>query len=645
MKQALIFLVIFLFSFSIIEAQTIDSKLKIILQKKDSKKKVAELNTESELLWNEGKYDLSKSYALKAHAIAKKIKDYQGEAMAYNNIGIVYDYLGIYSESLNNYFKAIELQKKINDEAGLAYTYNNIGLIYSNQFNYKKALENYQSALVLRKKNNEKKGISSTYNNIGIVYMNQKEYNKALQNYFASVEMDSMLNNAQGIAASQSNIGQVYLKMKKFDQAYIYFDKALKLRKLRNDPYDMANSYINFGSLFLDQDKYTEAKKYFLNGLEISKKIGAKESTRYTYEKLQHIAEIENDLPLAYEYYKQFILYKDSMLNEANIQQQAQIEVKFKYDQEKAEEKLKQEKQKIQDNQDKQEQQYILWTLIIVIVFILIFVWFLNKNRKIEKAQKNVIEEKNKEILDSITYAKRIQTAILPTEKLVKEYLSNSFILYKPKDIVAGDFYWIEPLNNEIIFAVADCTGHGVPGAMVSVVCHNALNRSVREFSLKNPGDILNKTREIIIHEFQKSDENVKDGMDISLCHLDLTTKLLKWSGANSPLWILKSDSNEIEEIKPSKQPIGQFENSVPFETSSHQLKKEDTIYLFSDGFADQFGGDNGKKMMSKRMKEVILSFQSETLIKQRQLLDDFFENWKGKLDQLDDVCVIGIRV
>ena len=645
MKQALIFLVIFLFSFSIIEAQTIDSKLKIILQKKDSKKKVAELNTESELLWNEGKYDLSKSYALKAHAIAKKIKDYQGEAMAYNNIGIVYDYLGIYSESLNNYFKAIELQKKINDEAGLAYTYNNIGLIYSNQFNYKKALENYQSALVLRKKNNEKKGISSTYNNIGIVYMNQKEYNKALQNYFASVEMDSMLNNAQGIAASQSNIGQVYLKMKKFDQAYIYFDKALKLRKLRNDPYDMANSYINFGSLFLDQDKYTEAKKYFLNGLEISKKIGAKESTRYTYEKLQHIAEIENDLPLAYEYYKQFILYKDSMLNEANIQQQAQIEVKFKYDQEKAEEKLKQEKQKIQDNQDKQEQQYILWTLIIVIVFILIFVWFLNKNRKIEKAQKNVIEEKNKEILDSITYAKRIQTAILPTEKLVKEYLSNSFILYKPKDIVAGDFYWIEPLNNEIIFAVADCTVHGVPGAMVSVVCHNALNRSVREFSLKNPGDILNKTREIIIHEFQKSDENVKDGMDISLCHLDLTTKLLKWSGANSPLWILKSDSNEIEEIKPSKQPIGQFENSVPFETSSHQLKKEDTIYLFSDGFADQFGGDNGKKMMSKRMKEVILSFQSETLIKQRQLLDDFFENWKGKLDQLDDVCVIGIRV
>ncbi len=645
MNKALLFFIIFLFSIRTGQTQSIDSKLKIISQKKDSKNKVHKLNIESELLWNAGKYDLSKAYAIEAQIAAHKIKDYEGEAMAYNNIGIVYDYLGIYSESLKNYFKALKLQKKIKDEKGLGYTYNNIGLIYSNQLNFKKAIENYQSALYLRKKNNEKEGISSTYNNLGIVYMNQKKYDKALDNYFASVMMDSILHDERGIAASFSNIGQVYLEMGDFDKALSYCNKAFALRKERNDPYDLANSYLNFGSLYLMQNNYVEAKKHFLIGLNIAKEIGAKESIKYIYQKLYGIAEHDKEVAKAYEYYKYYILYKDSMMNEANIQQQAQIEIKFKYDQEKAEEKLKQEKQKIQDNQEKKQQQYILWTLILVIILILVFLWFLNKNRKIEKAQKNLIEEKNKEILDSITYAKRIQTAILPTEKLVKEYLNNSFILYQPKDIVAGDFYWIEPMGNQIIFAVADCTGHGVPGAMISVICHNALNRSVREFNLKNPGEILNKTREIIIHEFQKSQDEVKDGMDISLCHLDLTTRELKWSGANSPLWIIKNESLEIIEIKPSKQPIGQFEHSLPFETSSYQLEEKDSIYLFSDGYADQFGGEFGKKIKTKRLKELIISMQNQTMYEQKNALELFFNQWKSNLEQVDDVCIIGVKL
>ena len=212
---------------------------------------------------------------------------------------------------------------------------------------------------------------------------------------------------------------------------------------------------------------------------------------------------------------------------------------------------------------------------------------------------------KSKEVTDSIKYAKRIQSAILPSSKTIKEYLPNSFIFYKPKDIVAGDFYWLESKNDTVLFAVADCTGHGVPGAMVSVICNNGLNRSVREYGLINPSDILNKTREIVISEFEKSDEDVRDGMDIALCSIKYkveskksqTTAILQYAGANNPLWIVRD--HELIDIRPDKQPIGKHFKNSSFTPHSIELKKGDTIYIFSDGYADQFGGPKGKKSVS----------------------------------------------
>jgi two-component system, sensor histidine kinase LadS len=274
--------------------------------------------------------------------------------------------------------------------------------------------------------------------------------------------------------------------------------------------------------------------------------------------------------------------------------------------------------------------------------------------------QKELIEEKSKEIIDSINYAKRIQSAILPPKYVFTHYLPQSFILYLPKDIVAGDFYWMETQvvndNPMILFASADCTGHGVPGAMVSVICNNALNRSVREFALHRPGEILDKTREIIVKEFEKSAEDMKDGMDISLCCLDLNVRYelgkekrnLSWSGANNPLWIItknKEDGYELVEIKPDKMPIGKYASQNAFTTHDLEVTEGDTIYLFTDGFADQFGGPKGKKFMYKQLKEVILSMQKESLTRQQQLLNDTFLNWRGQNEQIDDICIIGVRV
>jgi two-component system, sensor histidine kinase LadS len=274
--------------------------------------------------------------------------------------------------------------------------------------------------------------------------------------------------------------------------------------------------------------------------------------------------------------------------------------------------------------------------------------------------QKELIEEKSKEIIDSINYAKRIQSAILPPKYVFSHYLPQSFILYLPKDIVAGDFYWMETKvveeNPLILFASADCTGHGVPGAMVSVICNNALNRSVREFALHRPGEILDKTREIIVKEFEKSAEDMKDGMDISLCCLELNARTtvgvekrkLSWSGANNPLWIVRKNTNDnfdLLEFKPDKMPIGKYASQTAFTTYDIDVYEGDTLYLFTDGFADQFGGPKGKKFMYKQLKELILSIQKESLPRQHRLLNDAFINWRGQNEQIDDICIIGVRV
>ncbi|MEZ4721775.1 MAG: GldM family protein [Flavobacteriales bacterium] len=292
----------------------------------------------------------------------------------------------------------------------------------------------------------------------------------------------------------------------------------------------------------------------------------------------------------------------------------------------------------------------ILILAFLVAIFISILLYFIyrgylekKKANLLLSQQKVEIEEAHREITDSIIYAQRIQTAILPPTKLVKSYLSKSFVLYKPKDIVAGDFYWMDSVGDTVLFAACDCTGHGVPGAMVSVLCNNALNRAVKEYGLQNPGEILDMTRKIVIAEFEKSEEDVKDGMDASIC--SLTGHKLRYAGANNPLWIIRNGAIEVEEIKAHKEPIGRHVNPTPFTTHEIELNEGDTFYIFSDGFADQFGGDKGKKLKSKAFKEFLISIQNKAMDKQRSLADSFFENWKGNYEQVDDVCLIGVRI
>lgn len=250
-----------------------------------------------------------------------------------------------------------------------------------------------------------------------------------------------------------------------------------------------------------------------------------------------------------------------------------------------------------------------------------------------------------REMTASISYAQTIQNAILPSHKLVKEYFNESFIIYLPKDIVAGDFYWMEvPTVSEdegVFFAVADCTGHGVPGAIMSVLCNNALNRSIREFGFRDPGEILNCTRDIVNKEFSKNDSILNDGMDIALCKINGYD--LSFAGAHNPLWIIRN--GELIELKADKQPIGRFVQEQPFRTTAFSLEKGDMIYLFSDGYCDQFGGPIGKKFKPSALRELLRRIYQLSTDEQRQIIIDKFSNWKGELEQVDDVCVVGFKV
>lgn len=262
------------------------------------------------------------------------------------------------------------------------------------------------------------------------------------------------------------------------------------------------------------------------------------------------------------------------------------------------------------------------------------------------ESQRVKLEHLYNEVTDSIKYAKRIQEAILPPDALVKKELPNPFVLYKPKDIVSGDFYWMEKVDNKVFFAAVDCTGHGVPGAFMSIVGHNLLNQIVKEES--DPGKILNKLSRGLKYTLHQGVEegSSKDGMDIALCSYDAKTKVLEYAGAYNPLYLVRG--GELIETKADKFPIGgALENSDSQTYTSHtfQLQKDDTIYIFSDGYVDQFGGEKGKKFMVKQFRQLILSIQDKSMEEQKHYLNYIFEQWRGNHEQVDDILIMGMRV
>lgn len=619
------------------------------------------------------KYDEAITATMLALEWAENGKDTATVASCYQNMGHYYFTMGDYNNALKSYIEAIRIQESRKNTDGIAFCQSNLGVVYREKKDYPKSIDYFKKSIANYRKLNQPKWESSCQAKLGHVYILNKEIDKAEGVLLKA--LNTQINNGfeSNLASTYNSLGFLY-KETELKEAVKYYKKAAEYAKKFNYEMFLGGVLINLGSVTYESNQPSRAIPLLLDGVKIADDYG----------KIEYISIGYNFLSLAYEKmgsYKNALKYrnlhlalKDSLLNIENLKQMNELEAEYESEKKEREIvllnqqakvdalKLQDEKQKsIIANEQKKSQQLLfgLGIGLLLLVTVFIYLGYRNKKKsntlltqqknKIEQAnetislQRDIVNQKNKEITDSIQYAKRIQSAILPPDKLVKSYLENSFIYYKPKDIVAGDFYWLETVGTKVMFAAADCTGHGVPGAMVSVVCNNGLNRSLREFKLTSPGKILDKTLEIVSQEFDKSEEDVKDGMDIALCALQGRT--LEYAGALNPLWIIRKGSNEIEEIKADKQPIGKMEVSQPYTTHKIELEEGDTIYIFSDGYADQFGGEKGKKMKTVNFKKLLLSINKESMERQKVLLDDAFKDWRGELDQLDDICVIGVRV
>jgi tetratricopeptide (TPR) repeat protein len=484
--------------------------------------------------------------------------------------GDFYGNQGNYIKALEFHFKNLKLKEELKDFKGIALCYSNIGVVYDHQADYSNALSYYKKGLDYEKLSNNNAGIAKAYNNLAFIYKVKKDYSKSFFYLKKALELNRKIEALDGISETLDNFGSYYLDLKKPASALPYFEESLSLDIQANNLSGMATNYHNMGNAYYQLNNIREAKNNALKSLEMAQIIAYPKIIESSSKLLSDIYQEEKNWEKAFAMNQLYQKMKDSLNNIQNKKESHKIGIKYDFDKQKSLAKKENEKKLAIANEREQQQKIII--LFGVIGFLIVSIFsFLNykrykltqKQKSIIEKQKHLVEEKNQEITDSITYAKRIQSAILPQPKLVKKFLEDSFILYKPKDIVAGDFYWLEVVGDTVLFAAADCTGHGVPGAMVSVVCNNGLNRAVREFGLTNPSEILDKTRELVIEEFEKSDEDVKDGMDISLCALNVKTKQLRWSGANNPLWILRDQ--EILEFKGDKQPIGKHFDAKPF--------------------------------------------------------------------------------
>ena len=622
----------------------------------------AAINNVGYVYGNYGDMQKQLEYFEKSLKINEELGDKKGLAGAFNSVGYAHKLLGNLKKAIEYYGKSIKIRDEIGDKKGVSSSYLNIGSLYESQGEIDKALEYYQKTLKIQEELNDSYLKAIALNNIGYIYFQKKEYEKAFEYNFQSLKIRLEIQDKKGIANSYHNISLAFKETGKLDSALIYYQLSLEMKEQQRDLFGIPPTLTNIGYVWYELGNFQKAKQFGLRSYEIAKKTNVPHSVMKSAMLLQKIYFKEKNYIKAYELITTYYQIRDSMVNDENKKAALKQNMQYEYDKKAASDSVAFEKEKQIKEVEiakqkvelkaKRNQQFGLYGGLLLV---LLFAGFMYNRFKITQKQKlvieeqkavvesshNLLEEKNKEITDSIKYAKRIQSAILPPTKLVKEYLPQSFILYKPKDIVAGDFYWMEHKNGKILFAAADCTGHGVPGAMVSVVCNNGLNRSVREHGLTDPAEILNKTREIVIQEFEKSDEEVKDGMDIAVC--SLSGNQLQYAGANNPLWIIRND--ELLETKADKQPIGKYADLNPFTTHTFELQPNDSIYIFTDGFHDQFGGDKGKKFKASQMKELILSIQDKNMDEQKLIINNTFETWKGALEQVDDVCVIGIRV
>ena len=616
-------------------------------------------------------------------------------ATAYRSKGVASYFLGNYSQALKLFQTSLKMSEDVGDRAGSSSSYAWMGNTYYSKGDFEKALQFLLSALKLQEEVGNKVIIAGAMNGIANIYHIRKEVSKALEYYFKSLEMRKKLDDRVNEAYTYNNIGLVYADADSLDKALFYHLKCLQIVKQHDDKKGMANSYGNIGDVYQRQKKYTEALVYLFKSLAISedisdrngigasyneigktygnlgdvknaisyfdksliigREIGDKDAVKDNYRELAAIYYKSNDYRKAMEYYESYALLKDSLLNKGNDENMQEMQASFDTEQKQKEIELLQKDKKIRELQlSKQEaslnrQRIIMYSVIgslLLVVALIVVVLRGNKRRKeanigLEKknaeieSQKQSIEEKNRQITDSIDYASTIQNSILPSEENIRNYFPDSFILFLPKDVVSGDFYWMSnsgqlaegsKQSGKVLLGAIDCAGHGVPGAFMSVMA-NSMLESATEIAGSEPGEVLNHLNSIVKNEKKQ----IQNGLDLALMNFDAKKMEVQFSGTNTPLIIVGKDK-VIKKLEPAYESIGNAGKN--YHSSSLKVNKGDMIYLFTNGIAGYHPG----------FSDLLTSVSGYDSAEQKESLSREFKKWNENNEQADDVLLIGIR-
>ena len=687
----------------------------------EGKKGLASCNTSlGNVYSDQGNYEQAMEFYNNSLKLNTEVGDKRGIAGCYTNIGSIYTDMGGFDKAIQHYLKSLTYLEKINDKKGISYCYNNIGNIHFFQNSYEKAIQYYLKSLKYKEELGDLRGMSGCYNNLGIIYNAKKEHETAIDYYNKSLLITQKLGDISGSSACYSNIGQVYEAKGNFDMAIEYYQNALEIVEQIGDKNGLIVCYNNIGALnVLLANSSIEKSTYLKKALEygtkaylLAKEINAIPRQREASHTIISAYKMMGDFEKAFEFAEIFIAANDSMFELEKTSSIADAEKKFESEKKQLQiEKLNKEKELQQSEllrqQETGRQQKIIIVFVIAgIILIGVFAFFVVQRLKVTRRQKLIIEkqkaivdeknsllnqqneeimaqryeiesqrdlvmsqkdhieEQKQKITDSINYALNIQQAVLPTGDYANKILGSHFILFKPKDIVSGDFYWATRVNEMLIVTVADCTGHGVPGAFMSMLGVSFLNEIVRKKEVTKASEVLDYLRISIIEALQQkgSLEEQKDGMDISLVVIDNSQfsinnyYLAQWAGANNPLYIVKNEENtkldelstfnfELYELKPDKMPVAIFEHMNPFTNHEIQLFKGDSIYLTSDGFQDQFGGSKGKKFMSKQLKQLFINNCHLSMMEQKLVMEKAMIEWRGDYEQIDDITILGMKI
>ncbi|MCW3104384.1 MAG: protein serine/threonine phosphatase [Bacteroidetes bacterium] len=588
----------------------------------------------SKIYSSKGNIDKALDNLFKGLEIAKAIKDLEQEADCLFSLAVLYDRQDVPEKAIRFCENAITIQKQINDSAGMAYSYHRMGLAYEGIGKYAEALKYLEISFDIRKKMGSVAQYGASLNGIGLVYMDKGEYQKALKNFYDAYKYWSQANDKEGIVIASGNLGEISLRLGDDENALKFLLESYKLSDEIHSLSFQKGSARSIAAIYYRQGKYK----------------------------------------LAYDYFNKYSDLRDTLFSDENSERVAQMQSKYESEQKEQKIKLLTQEGQLQQSEITKKKLILNAISIAAVLLVILIVMSFRNIRQKQKANKQLqsayseIEQKNerlievyreleqnrdevagknKEITDSIKYAKRLQEAILPGNDFITKLFPDSFVLYKPKDIVSGDFYWFEQWGNKKLFAAVDCTGHGVPGAFMSIVGYNQLNQAVNESGLSKPNLLLNALNKGVTKALKQTLEGstVKDGMDIALCAYDESTGMLEFAGAYNSLWLVRN--GKLTEVKADKKPIGVFigEELKPFHNYEVKQEKGDCVYVFTDGYADQFGGAKGKKFKYKPLQQLLIGNQHLSMQQQKELLDTTIESWRGVLEQVDDILVIGIRI